>query len=258
MDSNVNYTLVGAFVLILTACIVMSILWLSSGFSVESYSTYKVYMEEAVTGLTTNSSVEYNGVNVGVVKSIELNHKDPQLVELLLDVKKGTPITVETVARLQTRGVTGITYIALKDDSTDLTPLKAKEGEPYPVIKTAPSFFLQVDTAITTLTKSLSRVSEAVTMLLNPENQRLISDTLKSLDSITKNLAKEDAKISTILNNTAQASQNVSPALQTLNMQTLPAANQAITNLNTLSNELRENPSILIRGTHTAPGPGEY
>ena len=45
METNVNYSIVGAFVIVLTAAIVVAIIWLSAGLSFEGYTTYKIYME---------------------------------------------------------------------------------------------------------------------------------------------------------------------------------------------------------------------
>ncbi|HEX4045681.1 MAG TPA: MlaD family protein, partial [Gammaproteobacteria bacterium] len=129
METNVNYTIVGAFVIFLVTAIVLGIIWLSSGFSFQHYSTYLVHMQESVTGLTIDSPVEYNGVQVGNVTSIEINHDNPRQVELLLNIKKDTPITRGTFATLTSRGITGITYIALKDRGTDLRPLLVAPGQ---------------------------------------------------------------------------------------------------------------------------------
>src|SRR3990167_1857409 len=113
METNVSYTIVGAFVITLLTAMVLAIIWLSSGFSFDQYTTYLVYMQESVSGVSVDSQVEFNGVNVGTVKSISLNHKNPQLVELLLNIKKDTPVTRGTVATLNSRGFTGIAYLAL-------------------------------------------------------------------------------------------------------------------------------------------------
>src|SRR5690348_12771960 len=100
MESKVSYTIVGAFVIILTSALILAIIWLSSGLSLETFTTYQLYMQESVSGLTQDSRVEFNGVEVGQVKSITLNQKNPQLVEVLLEVKSSTPVSAGTVATL--------------------------------------------------------------------------------------------------------------------------------------------------------------
>lgn len=272
METNVNYTIVGTFVIILFAAIVLSIIWLSSGFSFDHYSTYLVEMQESVTGLNIDSPVEYNGVSVGSVYSIKLNRQNPQQVEVLLNINDKTPITRGTIATLATKGLTGMTFVALKDKSTDLRPLVKLPGQKYPIIPTAPSLFLRLDTALSELTKNLHEVAEAVRTVLNPENQLSIKETLLNLKIFTRTLSENSEKFTTILENTAKASNQLTPLLQSsmgtmrmLETQTLPSAYRLISNLDEVTrnltgftSELKQNPSILIRGVdRQGLGPGE-
>lgn len=272
METNVNYKLVGAFVLILTTALVFAIIWLSSGFSWEIYSTYLVYMQESVAGLTPDSPVEYNGVTVGAVKKVALNTKNPQLVELTLNIETNIPITRGTTATLNTRGITGITYIALKDKSDDLRPLEKLPGQKYPVIKTAPSLFLRLDTALSQFMKDFRQVSASFQKVFDDQNQQSLKQILLNLQTLTASLANNNHKLDLILDNTAMASKQLTPFIQSsigtmkvLETQTLPATYRLISNLDEISqtmsqvaNELKQNPSILIRGSaQPTLGPGE-
>jgi phospholipid/cholesterol/gamma-HCH transport system substrate-binding protein len=271
METNVNYTIVGIFVIVLLSAITMGIIWLSSGFSFAQYSTYMIYMQESVSGLNIDSSVEFNGVSVGSVKSIELNHRNPQLVEVLISIKSTTPVTRGTVATLNTRGITGVTYLALKDKSTDLRPLVKLSGQVYPVIPTAPSLFLRLDAALRQLSNNLRKVTESIQSVLDPENQLTIKATLHNVQQITNTLAINGQKMTVILENTAKASAQLGPLLQsgsstmkTLEMQTLPTMYRLLSNLDEVTRtltqvtaDLKQNPAIIIRGTQRVPGPGE-
>jgi phospholipid/cholesterol/gamma-HCH transport system substrate-binding protein len=273
VDTHVNYTAVGAFVILLFAAIIFSIIWLSSGFSFEHYSPYIVYMQESVTGLSPDALVEYNGVDVGTVEKIEINHKNPQLVELLLRVKNNTPITQGTVATLNSRGLTGLTYISLKDKGSDLRPLTILPGQAYPVIKTAPSLFTRLDTALSKLSSSLNSITESIQSVLNEENQRSIKAILKNLQQVTGMLAANNQKLTTILKNTAKASREFMPLVQSstttmqmLQTQMLPTTYHLLANLEdasrvftAVSAEIKQNPAILIRGKDEqgSLGPGE-
>ena len=272
METNVNYTLAGAFVITLVAAIVLSIIWLSAGFSLEQNKTYMVYMQESVTGLNIDSPVEFNGVNVGAVKDIQLNHFNPQIVEVLVNIKTSTPVTRGTTATLATRGVTGFTYVALKDTSQDLRSLVQRHGQPYPVITTSPSLFVRLDTALSQLSTDLRQVAESMQSVLDKENQLSIKDTLHNLKELTGNLAANSHKLDIILDNTAKASRQFVPLLQSsttalhlLETQTLPSTYRILSNLDemtrtlsTVARELKQNPAVLIRGTRPQPlGPGE-
>lgn len=272
METNANYTIVGAFVIVLLAAIVLIIIWLSAGFSVAHYKVYKVYMKESVSGLSLDAPVEYNGVNVGEVKTIEIDKNNPQLVDVLLNIQSGTPITKGTRAKLNSRALTGVAFIALEDKGTDMKTLRPIGDERYPVIATAPSFFLRVDSALTQLNNSFQTLTTSLRGLLDKENLKAIKETLQSLQNITANLANNSEHINNILTNTAKVSRQFTPlvdtsisAVRSLEEQTIPTANRAMTNLDVtmrnlsqVSSELKQNPAILIRGKgQQQPGPGE-
>lgn len=272
METNINYAAVGAFVIALITAMVMAIIWLSSGFSMQKYITYKVYMQESVSGLSIDSPVEFNGVDVGSVTSVTLDKTNPQLVVLMLNISATTPITQGTVATLKTRGVTGITFMALTDKSEDMRQLTVMKGEQYPVIPTAPSLFTRLDTALSSLSDNLHDVSVSVRELLDKDNQKNIKQILLNLSEVTGALAANNERMTQIMTNTERASKEFLPlvrsssdAMRMLQLQTLPATYQLINNLNVISRsltgvaaDLQQNPSILIRGVQRqSSGPGE-
>lgn len=252
METNVNYTIVGIFVIVLLSFIAMTIIWLSSGFAIAHYKIYKVYMKESVSGLTVDSAVEFNGVNVGTVKNIEISQKNPNIVILLLNIKNNTPVTEATRAMLNSKGLTGVTFVALQDDGTNTKPLVAKNNEQYPVIDTSPSLFMRFDTALVKLNENFQKITRSIQTLLSPDNL---------------------AAVKQILRNTSVASEHFDPlmkssinAIQVLSNQTLPTATRTMSNMEeitrnmvSVSSELKDNPSVIIRGTQPPPlGPGEH
>lgn len=259
MEPNVNYTIVGAFVILLLTAIILSVIWLSSGFSFKVQTLYKVYMHESVSGLNPDSAVEFNGVDVGSIGSIQLDPKNSQLVELLLKIKSTTRITQGTVAMLSTRGMTGATFIALSDKGQDQRPLLVEPGQRYPVIKTTSSIFLRLEAALTQFTNNFHQISDSIHSLLDQQNLQSIKDSLKNIKQVTGTLAMDSEKLDSII-------QNSMAAMRTLETQTLPAANHLLFNLDDVvrtlsdvSKELKQNPSILIRGVNRSAelGPGE-
>lgn len=273
MDAKVNYTLVGIFVIGLTAAIILAIIWLSAGFSNKTYVTYLVKMNESVTGLNVDSLVKYSGVDVGKVIKMCLNPINPQLVDVLVKIEKGTPVTRSTVATLSTLGITGVAYLDLRStNGEDKRPLLATPGERYPVIPSTPSLFFRLDQAITKFTNDFRKISISISSVLDAENRHSIKSTLNNLDQITTELAGQTKQLKAIINNTAIASKklpqlfdNSQKAVQTFNNQTLPSVNNILngvqnitTNLEQTSQNVKDNPAIILRGqTNNAPGPGE-
>lgn len=265
MESKINYTLVGAFVLILTIALIIFITWLSVGFSTKHYKNYLVIMHESVAGLGVNSSVKYNGVNVGIIKNISLNKNNPEQVRLVLQIEKHTPITAGTTATLNSQGLTGITYVALQGSDTNLKPISIIPGERYPIIKSTPSLFLRLDSALRDLNSNMNQITEDINGVLGGDNPILLRKILSNLTVTSNHLAAQSKQLDTILINTARSTRAFPSLMSTLTQQTLPATNEVLNNLTLmsdnlleLSDSLKQNPSILLRGQSPLPsGPGE-
>jgi phospholipid/cholesterol/gamma-HCH transport system substrate-binding protein len=196
MESRVSYAAVGAFVILLTTALVAGFLWLSSGkYYRKTYDVYQTYMTESVAGLNLSSSVLYRGVNVGRVRAIALAPDNVELVQLTLDIERGTPIKEDTIATLQTQGLTGIAVVELTAGHRESPPLQARPGEPYPVITAGESLYSRLETSIPSLLASLNRTSDSLNALLDDENRAAVKKTIADLEILSRTLAARSAAI---------------------------------------------------------------
>lgn len=178
MSRRTNYALVGFFVLLLGTALVAVLLWLSAGGPGRAFDRYLVYMEESVSGLSRDSTVKYYGVDVGRVHEISLGPGEQRRVRLLLQIDRGTPIRQDTVATLETQGLTGLAYLNLTGGREGSPMLEETPGEEFPVIHSEPSIWGRLDRSLADLVDNLIEASERLKLLLSDENQRLITDTL--------------------------------------------------------------------------------
>lgn len=307
LEAKTNYTIVGLAVLILLGGLIAAGLWLSVGFDQKQYHLYVVYIHEAVSGLSEESSVKYNGVKVGFVKKITLNRRDPQQVKILLSIEEGTPVTTSTSATLISQGITGTTYVGLSASSSDLTPLEKLPSEPYPIIPAKPSLFNQLDKVLKDVSENVNKVSLEISRIFDRENAKNIKKTLSNLETFSDVIAKNSKHIDRSLENAdifikniadashqlpdiikdlkvgvskldamttamTTAGNKVSSAMdagkKTINQISQQAVPPTVTlirrldtiaaNLEKVSNQMRQNPAVVIRGTTPPkPGPGE-
>lgn len=302
METKGYYATVGFFVIVFLTIGIIIGLWLSVGLHTKTYDYYTIYMKESVAGLSVSASVKYNGVDVGIVKKISLNEKNPNQVILVIAVNDDTPITTATRATLNMQGVTGIAYVELRDvkDAGPGQPLKAQAGEKYPVIPTSPSLLFRMDVAVERISEDLQGVVDSVGMVFNKKNGALFQDTLSNVEVLTRTLKNNDDKLNRIIENittatdkmpalmdnaqqsmarfnqlsvrldkaadSVQLTLNQSDAtLQTINTQLLPLVMSVLGNidgftlrLDDFTQQLSDNPSMLIRGQAPLPlGPGE-
>src|SRR5690349_15225261 len=160
MKTSVDTRARVAFAFALVLGVAASLAWYFVAAS--RYATFEIRTHDPVSGLIPDAPVEFHGVEVGKVKRVELI--DARSVSILLSVDKHAPITTATVATitgrgLATRGFTGYVYVALEDAGTDARPLVAA-GRPFPLIATAPSRSVNLDTAIDQLNQNVQLMSE--------------------------------------------------------------------------------------------------
>lgn len=195
--------------LVLSVALAGGVLWLSSGKSYRTvYDTYQTYMKESVSGLNLNAPVRYRGVEVGRVQKITLAPDNVEQVQLTLGIERGTPVKVDTVALLQTHGLTGLTYVELTGGSRDAPALVKQSGEAFPVIKTGPSLMMRLDTSVSALFANLNQTSENINALLDEDNRLAIKRTLKDIEVLSHTLATRQKAIDSALTNAARTMDN--------------------------------------------------
>lgn len=209
MEEKVNFAVVGVFVLVLSAALIGGVLWFGSGLSYRTvYDVYLTYMNESVSGLNLNAPVRYRGVEVGRVQQITLAPGNVEQVQLTLGIERGTPIKIDTVAILQTHGLTGLTFVELTGGSRDAPALKTQQGAKFPVIQTRPSLMTRLDTSVSSMFANLNRTSENINALLDEDNRQAIKHTLADIEILSRTLAARQAAIDSSLSNAARTLEN--------------------------------------------------
>lgn len=209
MDEKVNLAVVGAFVLVLSAAFIGGVLWLSSGESYRIvYDVYLTYMKESVSGLNLNAPVRYRGVEVGRVQKIMLAPGNVEQVQLTLAIERGTPVKTDTVAVLQTQGLTGLAFVELTGGSRDAPALQKQVGAEYPVIKAEPSRLTRLDSEVTSLLTNLNRASENFNALMDEDNRRAVKNTLADIEHLSRTMAARSTAIESSLTNAARTMEN--------------------------------------------------
>jgi len=292
MESRINYTIVGLFVVLLSAGLITFAYWLGKHGGKQEYDQYLVYMSESVAGLSTDASVKYRGVDVGIVDHMDINPQNSEEVELLLRIKHGTPIKVDTRAKLKSFGITGLAFIELTGGGKD-APLLKKTGDAIPVIPAIPSTFAQIDETLKGLAEKSTVALEKFDQLLNEENLNniavILSETkmlakgirgqMQGLHDIVDNGIVMELRVTEAFTQVEAASVSVKKMADSLeenyadvgqNMsrdvrQSLDSLNQLLYDLDILAGELQETlqaikaspGDLLFKRSRPKPGPGE-
>jgi phospholipid/cholesterol/gamma-HCH transport system substrate-binding protein len=211
-------------------------------FAGSQYATFQIYTQDSVSGLIADAPVEFHGVEVGKVKSVGL--VDAHSVRIVLSIEKTAPVSSASVATitsrgLATRGFTGYVYISLDDVGNNSRPLTLRPGELYPIIPTAPSKVVTLDTTISQVNENFQVITGLLKSLLDTKTIDSLKQSADSLQQVTKALAENTNKLNSIVTNTERASHHFEPLLQssdaavrTLETQILPQAHALLQSSN--------------------------
>ena len=274
MESRSNYAIVGIFVLLFSAGVVLFAFWLGKyGFN-DKYDYYKVYTTESVSGLSVDASVKYRGVDVGSVDKISINPKNTKEIMILLKVKKGTPVTKGMLAELKYFGLTGLAYIELTGGKAGAPLLKSKNGE-IPVLKTKPSIYSRLNATLNDITSKTSTTLDRVNKLLNDKNIANISQTIENTKEVTGALkdSKENIKeaianfvkieknintLSSSLQNTSKKISSSSDAFKDMSNSIKEVAKQKLDQLISSINSVSKQANELINNIMHTINEGDY
>ncbi|MBT9614414.1 MAG: MCE family protein [Burkholderiales bacterium] len=225
METKVNYTVVGVFVLLMGGALLGIAFWLSAGGQYQrDQLKYHAYFDESVAGLNRNAPVRYRGVEVGRVIEIALAPDQSGRVQILMRINRDTPIKQDTVAKLKMQGLTGLASLELSGGSAQAKPLTRSKDQEYPVIPTKHSFFKQLDTSVNGLITNLTETSENINALTDEEMRKSFKRMITNMESVTRMLAEQRPAIEAVLKNSgrtfessAQAAEEVGKLAKRLN-----------------------------------------
>jgi phospholipid/cholesterol/gamma-HCH transport system substrate-binding protein len=208
VETRAAHIAVGAFVLLLVAGITIFVIWLGKAEQAE-VAFYEIKFAGNVTGLQTDNVVRYRGIPVGRVRDVRIDPQNFNLVQVVIEVAKGTPITEDSVASLEMQGITGVTYIQISGGSPDSTLLPQTREPPYPRLASKPSKLEQLFEGAPALLAKLNDLADKLAVLLSEENSKAVTSTLANLESITAALAGQTGGLSELMETGAAAADQI-------------------------------------------------
>jgi len=190
METKAHHALVGFFVVFLAAAGGFFLLWLSQASFNREFKEIDVVFSGPVRGLTQNSEVRFNGIQVGEVTELGLNPDNPNEVIARVRVDAATPVKVDSVAQLEPQGITGLSYLQISAGEPDSELLVRRMGDRPPRIYARQAqldeLFAGGESVLENAQIALARVSR----LMNDENRERLGRILEDVELITDDLAE--------------------------------------------------------------------
>ena len=190
METRAHHILIGLFTLLAAGGAMLFALWLGKSSLDSSYARYEVVFEEAVTGLSTGSPVQFNGIKVGEVVQLRLDAADPNKVLATIRVGASTPVRQNTKAKLSLAGVTGTSFIQLSSGPGNSPPLTSSSGK-LPQILAEPSSISRLLADGSDLFSKISELLGNANKLFSAQNSENLGKTLANLEQTTGAIAAQ-------------------------------------------------------------------
>ncbi|WP_127089482.1 MlaD family protein [Aquabacter cavernae] len=237
METRANYTIIGAFTLLVLAGAFGFVYWFMRPLTSDNRRAYEIVYEGTVSGLRQGNSVTFNGIPVGQVASLGLLPDRPNEVLVRVDVDANVPVLSDVQAGLESQGLTGIVIVSLRGGEPGAKPLplgpngvprmEAEGGTGMAgLISTVqdvarringildavdPGQVKQIVANVTTFSQALSDHSEDVGSLLKRSNEIAgqLQDLATKADSIVSDLKKASSEPTGLLNQATEAATSV-------------------------------------------------
>jgi phospholipid/cholesterol/gamma-HCH transport system substrate-binding protein len=213
METRAHHVLIGLFTLAGLLAALFFGIWLVQSGQQQETRRYRVVFNEAVTGLTVGSLVQYNGLRVGEVRQLQLDPEDPRRVLADMEVNAATPINQGTRARLAIANITGAANILLSTDNPAAIPLEKGEAG-LPVLYAEPSAIGALLGNGEALLSGVSELVEQSAELLSQDNIDRIGRIIHNLEQVSEELAKSRTGVGETLETLTATAQGAQTVLQ--------------------------------------------
>ena len=178
---------VGGFVIVSILVLALSIYFVQTTQTVRGQVSYKTYLRYAG-GLAPGAYVLFGGIKVGEVTTVQPWSEDPTLIEIVFQVKIGTPVNEKSTAQVGTVSIMSSPALSLTTGSNDarrLTPGQVVRSQEVISLEdvtqhvsaladSANKLMVELQTAVSPLAQQAQAVLANLNEISGPQNQKQI------------------------------------------------------------------------------------
>ena len=196
MENKAHAMVAGAFVLVVTALLVLLAVWLMRDNTERDF--YEMSTSETLSGIQPQGSVLFRGVPVGKIENIGFDSKIRGNVLIRVSVDHGAPVTKSVFATVASQGVTGLGFIQLDDTGESAERLVPNDRDP-PRIPLKVSGFNKLLKQSEVIMKQVEDITTRVNKVMTDENLDAAATAVKQMGEAAKGVGSLSASIQTTL-----------------------------------------------------------
>ncbi|MEE4247444.1 MAG: MlaD family protein, partial [Kangiellaceae bacterium] len=188
METKANYVLIGLFALAGLAALLATFLWFARVQLDQQFSYYEARFP-TVAGLSGASDVRFAGLPVGQVVDVRISDERDGTITVLVEVDAKTPVRADSVATIESLGVTGVSYVSIDSGSADAPLLNEVSGGGIPEITSGRSTLQSLSEDAPELVNETLLVVREIGDLFRGENADRIERTLINAEMASEEFA---------------------------------------------------------------------
>lgn len=184
METKANYLLIGIFALVGFAGVLGFFLTFGAAGLTRDMARYEARFD-TISGLMRGADVRFAGLSVGQVTEVSLQ-PDGQ-VRVRFDAARTAPVRADSIASVESSGLTGVSHLALSTGSDDAALVNDQSG--VVLLDARRSGLQSVTDAAPQILDEALRVIGQVNRLLGDENQARVSGILQNMEAASGDLS---------------------------------------------------------------------
>ncbi|MBT8411765.1 MAG: MCE family protein, partial [Octadecabacter sp.] len=251
METRANYILIGAFTLAGIFGLVGLFLWFARVELDQRFSYYDVRFT-SVSGLSEASDVRFSGLPVGQVVDVRLSPDRDGTILVRLEVDADTPVRSDSIATIESQGVTGVSYVLIGPGTPSAPLVEATDAVPVPEITAGRSVFQSLSEDAPQLIEETLKVVEDLGTILGGDNQERFDRILNNVEGASETFAQTLNDFSEVAGTVTEFADQIGAFTAILDglsddiESLLQSADSTITSIGNLTDEARD---VLVTGT---------
>lgn len=189
METRANYILIGAFALAGAIGILAFLLWFARVELDRQFAYYDITFS-SVSGLNNASDVRFSGLPVGRVVAVGLSPGGEGAISVRIEVGAETPIREDSVATIESQGVTGVAFVGITAGTPGAPLLRRGPEGGIPEIQSGRSILQSLSEDGPQLLSEMLLIVQEISNSLGGENRGRVDRILTNLEDASENFAQ--------------------------------------------------------------------
>ncbi len=215
LETRANFVLIGAFTLAGLVGIMGFFLWFAQVELDRQFAYYDIRFS-SVSGLSSASDVRFSGLAVGQVVDVRLTPERDGTILVRIEIDAQTPVRTDSVATIESQGVTGVSYVGIDAGTPTAALLKGPSTTDIPEITAGRSLLQSLSEDAPQLLERSLQVIDELGQMLGTENKNRIENILVNIEAASGDFARTLTDFSGVANTVADFAEQINAFNETL------------------------------------------